>query len=334
MCHTDRGDLTQGIKYTESAYQGAEKLDDIELLAPIGADLCIAYYWAGEFSKIDKVTSKVIASLEKTNRESEYFGKPFNPYGALLALRGVTLSYLGNFNEGEDLCDKALRFSLDIANVVTIAFVEIYYSALFAVKGDGGNGVQHAENALKYSEVTQAVALIGPAWLVLGWGYFFREEPEKAIEYLHKGLKIQLDAGIDSNLSQFYSTLCRCYTESGDHENAIDCGKRALKLSCDNCERIGEALSRVHMGRTLGKADISQGGEAEKYILEGIKISEELKAKPGFAWGYFYLGELYADTGHKEKALEALKKAEGMSQEMGMDYWLRRTQEVLERVEG
>ncbi len=28
-----------------------------------------------------------------------------------------------------------------------------------------------------------------------------------------------------------------------------------------------------------------------------------------------------------------LKKAEGMMQEMGMGYWLRRTQEVLERVE-
>jgi len=28
-----------------------------------------------------------------------------------------------------------------------------------------------------------------------------------------------------------------------------------------------------------------------------------------------------------------LKKAEGMMQEMGLDYWLHRTQEVLERVE-
>jgi len=39
-------------------------------------------------------------------------------------------------------------------------------------------------------------------------------------------------------------------------------------------------------------------------------------------------------VGQREKALENLKKAKGMFQEMRMDYWLRRTQEVLERGQG
>jgi len=38
--------------------------------------------------------------------------------------------------------------------------------------------------------------------------------------------------------------------------------------------------------------------------------------------------------GQKDKALETMKKAEGASREMGMDYWVRRTREVLERVQG
>jgi len=44
------------------------------------------------------------------------------------------------------------------------------------------------------------------------------------------------------------------------------------------------------------------------------------------------LGELYEGTGQNEKALENLKKAEGMFQEMGMDYWLGKTHEVLGRL--
>jgi hypothetical protein len=40
------------------------------------------------------------------------------------------------------------------------------------------------------------------------------------------------------------------------------------------------------------------------------------------------LGELYADTGHNEKALENLKKAEPEFKQMGMDYWLGRTYEI------
>ncbi len=49
--------------------------------------------------------------------------------------------------------------------------------------------------------------------------------------------------------------------------------------------------------------------------------------------GRLFLGELYADTGQTEKALETLKKAEAEFKDMGMDYWLRKTQEVLARVE-
>jgi hypothetical protein len=42
--------------------------------------------------------------------------------------------------------------------------------------------------------------------------------------------------------------------------------------------------------------------------------------------------EIHADTGQKGLALENLKKAEGMFQEMGMDYWLGKTLEVLRRL--
>jgi hypothetical protein len=68
--------------------------------------------------------------------------------------------------------------------------------------------------------------------------------------------------------------------------------------------------------------------EAEEYILKGIKILEELKTQPYVSTGYLWLGELNADMGQREKALENLKTAEAMFKEMGMDYWLAKTKEV------
>jgi len=38
--------------------------------------------------------------------------------------------------------------------------------------------------------------------------------------------------------------------------------------------------------------------------------------------------------GQKEKVIKTLKEAEAAFQEMEMDYWLRKTQEVLVRVQG
>ena len=86
------------------------------------------------------------------------------------------------------------------------------------------------------------------------------------------------------------------------------------------------------LGTILSKSDISQSKKAEEYIQEGTRIMDELELKPLASYGYCHLGELYADMGQHEKALEALKRAKGAFQEMGMGYWLRRTQTVLERL--
>ena len=56
---------------------------------------------------------------------------------------------------------------------------------------------------------------------------------------------------------------------------------------------------------------------------------EELRLRSYFSLGYLYLGEFYTDTGRKEKAQENLKKAGRLFREMGMDYWLAKTDELL-----
>jgi tetratricopeptide (TPR) repeat protein len=120
----------------------------------------------------------------------------------------------------------------------------------------------------------------------------------------------------------------------GDLENARSYANEGLGLAVRGNEQLMEAMQRFLQGRILGREGKSHYSKAEEYILQGIQLLERLELKPYYTRGYLYLGELYADTGQTEKAVETLKKAEGMMQEMGMDYWLRRTQEILERVEG
>ncbi|UCG83801.1 MAG: hypothetical protein JSW38_03005 [Dehalococcoidia bacterium] len=46
----------------------------------------------------------------------------------------------------------------------------------------------------------------------------------------------------------------------------------------------------------------------------------------------FRIGDFYADTDKKNKDLEILKKAKAEFRDLGMDYWLGKTQEVLARI--
>jgi tetratricopeptide (TPR) repeat protein len=119
--------------------------------------------------------------------------------------------------------------------------------------------------------------------------------------------------------------------DCGDLKKAQHRAEEAVKISQKNHQH-GEGLAWILLGRTLGKADPPQTDKAKECILKGIKIYEELKIKTQYAPGYYYLGELYADTGQKDKALETLRTAEKLFQEMGMDYWLAKIHEIQEKL--
>ena len=76
----------------------------------------------------------------------------------------------------------------------------------------------------------------------------------------------------------------------------------------------------------------SQIDNAEEHILHGISLLKELKIKPYISIGLLFLGEIYALSDQKEKAIVNLNNAKLMFQDMGMSYWLTKTLAVLGRL--
>jgi tetratricopeptide (TPR) repeat protein len=320
------------MKYAEKALEEAKRIQDVDLAANLAVDIILPYTFAGEFFKIPEFAPGVIALIEKTQRESEAFGKGYNLYSVILGYYGMATGLLGDFEEGEALCEKALRFALETGDLVSVAMIHHAYGWMLNFKGDGKNVVEHLQESIRYCEEIQLIVVLGHLNSGLGWGYYMLGDMETAREHAERAIRIQGDTGIPFLLSCAYHTLSVVHLDSGNLEEARRCADEALKLSQNNNEKWAEGVSRILLGRVLGKAEKSQFTEAEECILQGIKIQDELRLEPWSYTGYLYLGELYAATGKKEKALETLKKAKVAFQEMGMDYWLRRTQEVLERV--
>jgi tetratricopeptide (TPR) repeat protein len=236
---------------------------------------------------------------------------------------------MGNFEEGKALFEKGHDFALKIKDLCSLGLLELHHGWEFNLKGDAKTAIEHLQNSIRYCEEGQIVMWVHVAWLGLGWAYWLMGELETARKHMEKGLKIQIDAGVPFDLGYFYAFSGMVDLDCGDLKKAQHRAEEAVKIS-QKSHQHGEGLAWILLGRTLGKADPPQTYKAEECILKGIKIDEELKIKTYYALGYYYLGELYADTGQKDKALETLKTAEGMFQDMGMDYWLAKTQKVLE----
>jgi tetratricopeptide (TPR) repeat protein len=137
------------------------------------------------------------------------------------------------------------------------------------------------------------------------------------------------EGGFEGYLSFCHWVMGSIYLDLGDLEKARTSMEEALRLSRKNIEKGFEGLALMGLGRVFGKKEPQMVEKAEEYFSQGLAILQEQKLKPAYSQGRVFLGEFYLDAGQKEKALKNLKEAESLFQEMGMDYWLGRTREML-----
>jgi tetratricopeptide (TPR) repeat protein len=326
------GKPLKGMKYAESAFEEARKIQDIDLMAPAAFELCAPNMGAGEFHKTVDIAVSVLNLIEQTNRESDFFGQSMNVYSSLCGRCGGSMSYLGHFYEAEAVLEKGLLNATAIGDLRALAAVELYFGHMFWAKGTWERAKEHYEICIKYSQEMKWPMVLSLSWSGLGHAFSFLGDQVTAGKNIEKGLKIQLDAGIGWWLSWHYVFLSAVRFNSGDLKGALGFIEKALQLSQKNAEKLMEGQSLIWMGRIVGRSDHSRKDQAEHYILRGINILEKVELKPFSTLGRLFLGEFYLDAGQREKATKNLKKADGMFQEMGMDYWLTRTKEVMERL--
>jgi tetratricopeptide (TPR) repeat protein len=177
------------------------------------------------------------------------------------------------------------------------------------------------------------VAFLLPlAYTTIGRGYFYISDLRKAQNYVLRAFEFFQDLGIQMLASNMHSVLAMIQLDLGDYQKAKSHAEKGLALAQKNTERQYEGILWTLLGRILGKKEPAEFDKAEEHIVQGIRILDELKLRPYLSIGYFRLGDLYNCMGRKGEALKYLNRAEEMVREMGMDYWLNRAREVLERL--
>jgi len=329
ILYTVRGDSLLSIANSEKSFNEAEKIEDIEIMAPVALSLCYAYASSCNYDKLIDITLKVAGLIEKTGRKSEFFNTPFNLYSFFLGLCGMAMGMHGDFKKGKIVSEKGLNHAVKVGHTMTLAFNEFQYANLLILKGDGKTAIAHCQNSIKHSEDTKWPTILSQAWTILGYSNYLLGELDRAREFVVKGLKIQEDSGIEAMLSMHYYIFAMILFDLGDLEDALRCSEKALDLSKKNNEQRYEGFSKIWIGRILGSKNRAQYREGEQCILEGYKILKELNVRPAMAQGLLNLGELYINSGQRIKAMESLKEASSMFEEMEMDYWLAKSQEAL-----
>ena len=327
-----KGNFQLSMKYAEDAIVVGFKNQDIELIAPTAQSLFATYMMTGRYCKIVDKAPGILDLIESSERESDFFAGALNTYSTICAYCGTAMGYLGNFKEGKIFLEKGLRRASKIDDLTTLGFVEFWYGYFLNVKGNWKLAIEHLQDSIKYLEEVKWLLVLAGAQCLLGLVYSHLGDPKTGKRHAEKGLGIQQDSEIKLNLSSFYMTLGEIHLHLNDLKNAQRFVEEALRLSQKNNQKHFEGEIWILLGKILHETEPLQIDKSEAYILKGMDILHEFQLKPSYAIGHLSLGELYLNTKEKEIAAKNLKKAEEMFQEMGMEYWLARTQEVLAKV--
>jgi tetratricopeptide (TPR) repeat protein len=210
----------------------------------------------------------------------------------------------------------------------------VFYSFPLYLQGDGATAAKYLREALPYLETVGNSMMLGACWANLGIAHLLQGDYPAAAERVDKGLELQQRSGATIFLANFFWVKGWIETEDGRFTQARVHLVESLNLALANKDQCTEGIARIYLGRALSKEANPNYHEAEQSILRGMHMFEELGLKPWYAQGLLFLGELHADMGHRRKAQRYLKKAEDMFRDMGMDYWLKKTQALSERLKG
>jgi tetratricopeptide (TPR) repeat protein len=280
-----------------------------------------------------EISPNAIDLIEKMNREADFFGRPDNVYSEICAQHGLSLGMIGKLKEGEVYCEKSVQFAAELGDLRTLGCNEWLCGMFYHLKGSWKRAVERLESAIRHSEEANWLLVLGLAYTAIGSSYAWLEEPKLALDYIEKGITIKNEAGIKVIASFQYWMTSETYFQVGEPAKALKFAEMALTSSKQNGERQLEGISWILRGMLTGYNNLSNTDKAEEYLKKGLKILNALSIKPYHAIGYFYIGEFYFKTDQKGKASETLRNAEKMFKEMGMNFWLTKTTQVLDSLQ-
>jgi class 3 adenylate cyclase/tetratricopeptide (TPR) repeat protein len=332
-----RGGMQADKEYAENAFHDAERAQDPELIGATAIQLTAFYMISGEWHRIADIAPRTIDLLESSGTRAVSYAQGMDAIVALASVSGISIAFIGNFERAEAYCEKALSRAFAQEDLNARGYAALWYGAAVGLKGDGIRAAEHLQTAITLFEESQNLGMLGMCRTILGIAQWLLGDLDAARTSLQQavvGIETGQVTGVPATMSYWNWVMGRVLLAIGDLERAKAHADTATAQARELGARLWEGLGLFLQGSILVKEDKSQANLAEEEILQGIGILEDLRIRPYSSQGYLALGELYADTGQPDKALEALKKAEAEFRDMGMDYWLRRTEEVLAKVEG
>lgn len=308
----------RGLVISKKAYKASEKLG-----YRLGtANSILNQGWCYNFlAKYEKSLSLLEEALLLFQEINHYLGttKAFNALGSVYFNLGRFEQALEYYTKSLELGEKHDNFERQIAALNNIGEV------LWELK-DQKQALSYFNRALVIAEKYNQLEKIGNILVNIGQGYKTLEKYDEATKSLERALEIGENLKDYINQVKSFNLLGTVYLEQGNLEKAEDCHKKALTISMDTGNKLGElealmSLARIHKERRDWITALSLNKQAHRLV-------KNIQAK-----GYLYkicfeISFLYEELGKYKLSLNYLKQSYYSEKEVKNEETNKRIQRI------
>jgi CHAT domain-containing protein/Flp pilus assembly protein TadD len=309
--YEDLGDYAQAIDYYKQTLAIAREIHDQKSEGTALANLGIAYKNLGDYAQaIDYHKQRLAIAREIHDRQGE---------GAALTNLGIAYNHLGDYAQAIDYHKQSLAIAREINNrqsegktlgnlgnvydelgdyAQAIDYQKQWLAIAREIHDRQGEGNALGSLGIAYSRLEDYVQAIdyhkqhlaiareihdrqgeGKALGNLGIAYYYLGDYAQAIDYSKQLLAIAREIHDRQGEGKALGNLGNAYDSLGDYAQAIDYSKQLLAIAREIHDRQSEGAALNNLGFALRKS--GNLTEAEKTLIEGIKVWESLRAGLG-----------------------------------------------------
>ena len=149
---------------------------------------------------------------------------------------------MGDFENAESLCRKAVEYATKDGHPVALSNAEMQYGIYFFYKREGKHAIEHIERCIEQAEKAGFEILVAQAQSLLGWAHNYLGEFERADEFACRGIEMSMQRGIEPQVPSMYLLRSLAQFFLGNEGKALRLIEEAVRLA----KKMVKHFSKAH----------------------------------------------------------------------------------------
>lgn len=311
------------IDYARQSLEIAERLGDEGLAAP-PVNLMGRIYWQqSDYKNASQLLERSADQMRRLGNKTEE--------STAMGFAGFALAFLGEFDRGKAYADRGLELAQEIQNPFAEATTYLQRAVVRGERGEWAPAIADFENARKVAERVGDAFRVYVAKFFEGRVHTMAGDASRGRVLIEESLALGQQIGSRFGLALQKSFLASALYALGALDAVPGLCREAIRLADETGDRLPKAFATRTLADALLSLDPSSPQTAEPFMLEAIRIHQEIGTEPELARAYVSYARLLTAKGERERAKELLANAVTRFHEMGMAQDLEQATQALQQ---